>query len=173
MSIESLEISKENKYPAMAINMMLKVLLNTNLRDHHLIVLSNIKYIIGKLAKDILPFLPLLIPPLIALIKQNDPALNKSLFECINNCIQAVPDSLADFSDEIFDMVHLMMIPQPLNVLIFLNTLSNNCPKNIVSQYAYLILPDILGLIEQQSSRNGNVINVKEYAMLTLSEFDM
>lgn len=56
----------------MAINMMLKVLLNPNLRDHHLIVLSNIKYIIGKLAKDIKPFLPLLLPPIIALIKLNE-----------------------------------------------------------------------------------------------------
>jgi hypothetical protein len=72
VSIDSLDISKENRYPAMAINMMLKVLLNPNLRDHHLIVLSNIKYIIGKLAKDIKPFLPLLLPPIIALIKLNE-----------------------------------------------------------------------------------------------------
>jgi hypothetical protein len=109
VSIDSLDISKENKYPAMAINMMLKVLLNPNLRDHHLIVISNIKYIIGKLAKDILPFLPLMIPPLIALIKQNDSTLSKGLFECINSCMQAVPESLADFSNQIFDMVHHMM----------------------------------------------------------------
>jgi len=87
VNIDTLDISKENRYPAMAINMMLKILLNANLRDHHLIVLSNIKYIIGKLVKDIKPFLPLLVPPIIALIKQNDQTLGKSLFECINNML--------------------------------------------------------------------------------------
>jgi hypothetical protein len=60
-----------------------------------------------------------------------------------------------------------MMMQQPTNVLIFLNTLSNNCPKNIVSQYAYLILPDVLSLIESAN------LAVKEYAMLTLAEFDL
>jgi hypothetical protein len=64
-------------------------------------------------------------------------------------------------------MVHHMMQAQPTNVLVLMNTLSNYCPKNIVSQYAYLILPDVLNLIEQ-AQRDVQVI-----AMHTLQDFDL
>jgi hypothetical protein len=37
--------------------------------------------------------------------------------------MQQVPDSLTDFSDLVFDMIHSMMIEQSFNVLVFLGTL--------------------------------------------------
>jgi hypothetical protein len=43
---DELNLSKEHKYPAMAIHHMLKVLINPNLRDHHKVCLDSIRYIV-------------------------------------------------------------------------------------------------------------------------------
>ena len=43
---DELTLSKENKYPAMAIHCMLKVLVDPNLRDHHRVCLDGIRYIV-------------------------------------------------------------------------------------------------------------------------------
>ena len=63
-----LSLSKENKYPAMAIHHMLKVLVDPNLRDHHKVCLDSIRYII-KNQPDCMPFMPMLIPVLMAMLK--------------------------------------------------------------------------------------------------------
>lgn len=43
---DELNLSKDKKYPAMAIHHMLKVLVERNLRDHHKVCLSGIIYIV-------------------------------------------------------------------------------------------------------------------------------
>ena len=85
---------------------MIKVLLDPTLRDHHHIVLQGIKYIVYNLGTDSIVFLPLIIPPLMTLIKTNDPVLNESLYQCINAIIGTVPKSIDKFSDIIFDTIN-------------------------------------------------------------------
>ena len=65
---DELKLSKENRYPAMAIHHMLKVLVDSNLRDHHKVCLDSIRYII-KNQPDAMPFMPMLIPVLMAMLK--------------------------------------------------------------------------------------------------------
>lgn len=73
-------ISKEYQYPTIAIKQLIKVLVDPTLRDHHNIVLSGIKYIVFNLGQDSVEFLNIIIPPLLQLIKSNDPILTESLF---------------------------------------------------------------------------------------------
>jgi hypothetical protein len=63
---------KENKYPTKAIQHLVKVLLDPTLRDHHEIVLQGMSYIVKHLGPDCVEFLPVIIPPLVILIKTND-----------------------------------------------------------------------------------------------------
>ena len=44
--IDDLNLSKENKYPAMAIHQLLKVMVDPNLRDHHQVCIDSIIYLI-------------------------------------------------------------------------------------------------------------------------------
>ena len=44
--IDELNLSKDNKYPALSIHHLLKVLVDPNLRDHHKVCLDGIKYIV-------------------------------------------------------------------------------------------------------------------------------
>ena len=70
----------------MAIHHMLKVLVDSNLRDHHKVCLDSIRYII-KNQPDAMPFMPMLIPVLMAMLKQNDHILNDSLFVVMKKII--------------------------------------------------------------------------------------
>jgi serine/threonine-protein kinase mTOR len=70
--IDELKLSKEDKYPSMAIQALLKVLVDPNLHDHHKVCLDGIKYIVRN-QPDCMPFMPMLIPPLLHLMKQNEP----------------------------------------------------------------------------------------------------
>jgi len=102
---DELNLSKDNKYPAMAIHHMLKVLVDSNLRDHHKVCLDSISYII-KNQPDSMPFMPMLIPVLMAMLKQNDYILNESLFTVIKKIIQYIPEAMVQFADAIFEMIH-------------------------------------------------------------------
>jgi len=68
VNVEDLNLSKENKYPAMSINQLLKVLVDPNLRDHHKVCLDGIRYLVRN-QPDCMPFMPMLIPPLMHLMK--------------------------------------------------------------------------------------------------------
>lgn len=74
VTVEELNLSKENKYPAMAIYQLMKVLVDPNMRDHHQVTLCGLIYLL-KSQPDSMPFMPMLIPPLMDLVKQNDYAL--------------------------------------------------------------------------------------------------
>ena len=48
----------------------------------------------------------MLIPVLMALLKQNDYILNDSLFAVVKKIIQYIPDAMVQFADPIFEMIH-------------------------------------------------------------------
>ena len=89
---------------------MIKVLLDGTLRDHHHIVLQGIKYIVHTLGQENISvlqlFLPLVIPPIMMLIQNNDTVLNESLFQCINSIITTAPKAIDKFSDIIFETIN-------------------------------------------------------------------
>jgi len=89
----------------MAIHHMLKVLVDSNLRDHHKVCLASIRYII-KNQPDSMPFMPMLIPVLMAMLKQNDYILNTSLFIVVRKIIQYIPEAMMQFADMFFEMIH-------------------------------------------------------------------
>lgn len=46
VTVEELNLSKENKYSAMAIYQLMKVLMDPNMRDHHQVTLNGLHYIL-------------------------------------------------------------------------------------------------------------------------------
>jgi len=59
---------------------LVKVLLDPTLRDHHHIVLQSISYIVKNLGADCVEFLPVIVPPLMILIRTNDDILMLDLY---------------------------------------------------------------------------------------------
>ena len=88
-------------------------------------------------------FLPLIIPPLMMLIKTNDADLIESLYQCINAIIGTVPKAIDKFSDIIFETINEVLQIQSLQVLELVRLLNVNC-KDLLITDMYLLLPKIL-----------------------------
>lgn len=144
-------MSKENKYPAMAIHHMLKVLVDPNLRDHHKVCLDSIRFII-KNQPDSMPFMPMLIPVLMAMLKQNDRILNESLFTVLKKIVLYIPEAMIQFADPIFEMIHEVIHIQPIEVMELLYEINTKYKASLFS-HMYLILPEVLHLIEWSRRR--------------------
>jgi len=130
----------------MAIYQLLKVLVDPNLRDHHKVCLDGIKYLVRN-QPNCMPFMPMLIPPLMNLMKANDPYLTNSLFDCVNMIIVYIPQAMLEFADPIFDMLHIVIHLQP-NLVIKLLAEINKRYKAKLFSHMYLMLPQVLSLIE-------------------------
>ena len=157
---DELNLSKENRYPAMAIHHMLKVLVDSNLRDHHKVCLDSIRYII-KNQPDSMPFMPMLIPVLMAMLKQNDHILNESLFVVMKKIIQYIPEAMVQFADEIFEMIHEVIHIQPLPVMELLFEINTKYKASLFS-HMYLVLPEVLHLIEVSRKKAEHSYNIQK-----------
>lgn len=138
---------KDNKYPTKAIQHLVKVLLDPTLRDHHHIVLQGMSYIVKHLGPDCVEFLPVIIPPLMILIKTNDADLILDLYQCVNSIIISVPRDVNKFADIVFETINEVMFTQALPVLELIKLLNVNCKDSLVTDM-YLLLPKVLQLIE-------------------------
>ena len=116
ITVEELNLSKEHKYSAMAIYQLMKVLVDPNMKDHHLVTLNGLTYIL-RCQRDCIPFIPMIIPPLMDLIKMNDVYRTQDLFGVISLIVKEIPEAVRKFSDHIFEMIHSMIHLQPKNVL--------------------------------------------------------
>jgi len=152
-----------------------------NLRDHHKVCLDGIKYIVRN-QHDCMPFMPMLIPPLMHLMKQNESNLTESLFSCFNMIIQFVPETMIKFADPIFDMIHQVIHLQTIPI-IFLLAEINRRYKNKLFSYMYLVLPKVLMIIEEsrkqaeffastQQQKSIECIRVAREAVNNLPSFD-
>jgi hypothetical protein len=66
-------------------------------------------YIVKHLVSDCVEFLPVIIPPLMILIKTNDADLILDLYQCVNAIIVNVPKDINKFSDIIFETINEVM----------------------------------------------------------------
>lgn len=71
-------------------------------------------YIVKHLGADCVEFLPVIIPPLMILIKTNDADLIIDLYQCVNAIIVSVPRDISKFSDIIFETINEVMFTQAL-----------------------------------------------------------
>jgi hypothetical protein len=66
-------------------------------------------YIVKHLGADCVEFLPVIIPPLMILLRTNDLALIVDLYQCVNAIIVSVPRDINKFSDLIFETINEVM----------------------------------------------------------------
>lgn len=144
----------------MAIHHMMKVLVDPNLRDHHKVCLDSIRYII-KNQPDSMPFMPMLIPVLMAMLKQNDHILNDSLFIVMKKIIQYIPEAMVQFADSIFEMIHEVIHIQPMPVMELLFEINTKYKASLFS-HMYLVLPEVLHLIENSRMKAEQVYNTQK-----------
>ena len=97
-------------------------------------------------------FLPLIIPPIMLLIQNNDMVLNESFFQCINSIISTAPKAIDRYSDIILETINDVLYTQSKNVLELIRLLNENCKDQLITQM-YLLLPKVLQLIEVNSKR--------------------
>jgi Domain of unknown function (DUF3385) len=138
---------KENKYPTKAIQHLVKVLLDPTLRDHHHIVLQGMSYIVKHLGPDCVEFLPVIVPPLMILIRTNDLDLILDLYQCLNAIIVSVPRDVNKYADIIFETINEVMFVQAVQVLELIKLLNIHCKDTLVTDM-YLLLPKVLQLVE-------------------------
>jgi len=95
-----------------------------------------------------MPFMPMLIPPIMHLMKANDSNLTDYLFSCINMIIMFVPEAMIKFADPIFEMIHKVIHLQTIQIIKLLAEI-NQRYKNKLFSYMYLVLPKVLMIIEE------------------------
>jgi hypothetical protein len=65
-----------------------------------------------------MPYIPMIIPPLMDLIKLNDNVYRtQDLFQVVCLIVKEIPEAVLKFADHIFEMIHSMIHIQPKNVL--------------------------------------------------------
>lgn len=84
-------------------------MLDPTLRDHHHIVLQGLSYIVKNLGPDCVEFLPVIVPPLMILIRTNDADLIIDLYQCLNAIIVSVPRDLIKYAEIIFETINEVM----------------------------------------------------------------
>jgi hypothetical protein len=63
--IKKPDITKDNKFSMIAIEQLIKILNDQTLVDHHEFILRGIQYIVTRIGKDSVQFLPLIIPSIL------------------------------------------------------------------------------------------------------------
>jgi serine/threonine-protein kinase mTOR len=148
---------------------LVKVLLDQTLRDHHHIVLQGMSYIVKHLAQDCVEFLPVIIPPLMILIKSNDQDLIFDLYQCLYAIIASVPASINKFSDIIFETINEVIVTQSIQVLELIKLLNINC-KEMLTTDMFLLLPKVLQLVEYKRAHD---VQVAIKAVNTIGDFQI
>jgi hypothetical protein len=116
------------------------------------------------------------------LMKQNDSNLTDYLFSCINMIIMFVPEAMIKFADPIFEMIHMVIHLQTIQIIKLLAEI-NQRYKNKLFSYMYLVLPKVLMIIEEsrrqaeyyaqtQEKKSIELIRVAREAVQYLPTFD-
>lgn len=108
-----------------------------------------------------------MIPPLMILIKANDPDLIIPLYECLYAIVASVPNNINKFSDIIFETINEVILTQSISVLELIKLLNSNC-KDLLTTDMFLLLPKVLQLIEFKRTHD---ISVSIKAVNTIGEF--
>ena len=150
----------DKDYSSLAIEQMVKVLLDQTLRDHHQIVLNGIKYIVQNLGTECVQYLHLVIPPLLKLIKYSEHShLNESLYHCLFVIINTVKEQIGTFCDDMFDTMHeIFMEKEHQGHLLDLLKLIGHHASSKLKEEMYLLVPKLLNIIETNKlSQTGNL----------------
>jgi len=124
-------------------------------------------YIVKHLAQDCVEFLPVIIPPLMILIKSNDQDLIFDLYQCLYAIIASVPASINKFSDIIFETINEVIVTQSIQVLELIKLLNINC-KEMLTTDMFLLLPKVLQLVEYKRAHD---VQVAIKAVNTIGDF--
>ena len=156
-------------YPTVAIKALMRVLLIPNLKDHHEIVLQASKFILKSLTTDCVPFLPIIIPPLLNLIKTNESNMTSSLFEFLSELVNNVGENIESYCPPIFEVIYQYLDEKnPLiKVLELIETLSR-CARNVFKNELNIILPKLLGIVNDHATKARDQVSK---ALSTLKEF--
>jgi hypothetical protein len=56
-----------------------------------------------------MPYIPMIIPPLMDLIRQNESNRVQDLFNIVSLIVKEIPEAVLKFADHIFEMIHSMI----------------------------------------------------------------
>ena len=70
------------------------------------------------------------------------------MFSIVSLIVKEIPDAVLKFADHIFEMIHLMIHIQPKYVLKLLSEINKPELKSKLFSHMYLILPEVLTLVE-------------------------
>ena len=159
----------ETYYPTVAIKALMRVLLIPNLKDHHEIVLQASKFILKSLTTDCVPFLPIIIPPLLNLIKTEDPTMTPALFDFLSEIVSNVGESIEEFSPAIFEVIYQFLDDRnPLIKVLELIEMLSRCARNVFKNELSIILPKLLVIVHNHATNAREQVG---RALATLKEF--
>ena len=166
---ENITQLNETYYPTVAIKALMRVLLIPTLKDQHQIVLHASKFILKSLTTDTLPYMPIIIPPLLNLIKTGDGSMLTSLFEYLSELVKCVGESIEEFCPMIFEVIYQFLDDKKslTNVLELIETLSR-CARKVFKNELSIILPKLLTIVHEYRTRNKDQVNK---ALAALKEF--
>eukprot|EP01104_Vermistella_antarctica_P000464 TRINITY_DN1061_c7_g1_i1.p1 TRINITY_DN1061_c7_g1~~TRINITY_DN1061_c7_g1_i1.p1 ORF type:complete len:2466 (-),score=573.86 TRINITY_DN1061_c7_g1_i1:99-7496(-) len=96
---------EEMYYLGVAIDALRRILGDVSLRSHHTRVMDGLMYIFKKFGNKCQPYLPIVIPPLVAVMHECESNFRKLMFQHMKLMVSIVKASIADFLDSIFVLV--------------------------------------------------------------------
>ena len=166
---ENIAELNETFYPTVAIRALMRVLLIPNLKDHHEIVLQASKFILKSLTTDCVPFLPIIIPPILNLIKTRESSMTSALFEFLSEIVSNVGESIEEFCPMIFEVIYQFLDDRnPLIKVLELIEMLSRCARKVFKNELSIILPKLLMIVHNHATHEREQVHK---ALATLKEF--
>nr|FAA04053.1 TPA: mechanistic target of rapamycin [Lymnaea stagnalis] len=148
--------SLEEYYPAIAINLLMRIIRDPSLSQHHNMVVQAITIIFKSLNIKCVPYIQTVIPAYLTVFRTADPSFREFLFQQLGVIIAIVKQHIKNYLEDIFNLIKeywtnstsmqsaiIMLIEQIVNAL-----------GTEFRIYLPQIIPQILRVFMQDSSEN-------------------
>uniref|UniRef100_A0AAU7B991 Serine/threonine-protein kinase TOR n=1 Tax=Pyrrhocoris apterus TaxID=37000 RepID=A0AAU7B991_PYRAP len=146
-------------YPAIAISILMRIIRDPALARHHYMVVQAVSFIFTSLGIKCVPYIPQVIPSLIAVIRTADASFKDFLFQQLGKLITIVKQHIRNYLDDIFKLVtEFWVVSSPLQGTLILLVESIAVALGAEFKvYLPLLLPQILKVLSSDTSKDRGV----------------
>ena len=166
---ENISQFSETYYQTAAIKALVGVLLIPSLKDHHPTVLQSLKVILKSLTSDFIPYLPIIIPPVLNIMKTGESSMISSIFEFLSQLVWIIGESFAEYCRDIFIIIYQFLEQKKeVSYVLELIELMSRYTRSAFKSELSSLLPKLLTILYESKIRpKDHIIRI----LNTLKEF--
>jgi len=146
--------SHDDYFPTVAISALLAILQDATLSTHHSMVVQALTHIFRSLGLSCVPFLPQVMPRILAVAASCELELRKVLFQNISVIVSISKQHIRPYLNDIFGIIHTYWYENLHQVLILLEELSQALREEF-TPYARRVVPHILHMLSVLRDNDG------------------